>query len=326
MPNFIIANPPHVPDDVPQDVVDVTLDEPNFRLGSRFCNFPTGKETLRSAYVQWVSEKLEPQLKAGQERSFQLRGFASRLGGAVANEQLSQRRLDAVQALIESRAAAKQTKVAFRRSQARGEDEAAAVGIREGDNSGFFRAVDVLFFVTREPPPIIKVPVLRRLGSQKFHIAFLSGISVAAGPFQADVLFFVIVDTSNINKKMAANYSYTGKGFTAPIPRLPPFSISDIGRFTPFQTTKPIFLPTFEGSAHVVQPPQITLGKTSVNSVLKVSLESLALREQKVKVIKNPIRVETGSGFGVTILSATEGLLKMVGAPFPFNGPIVVAG
>jgi outer membrane protein OmpA-like peptidoglycan-associated protein len=155
MADFIINDPPHVPEDMADDVLPLSLDDPNFRVGARLCNFPTGRATIRSSHVKWVRDEVEPLFKPPGDWSIDLLGHASRLGSGVSNLALSHRRMDAVHALLETRAGASPANVFFRHADAKGEEEATGFGLKEESNSGMFRAVDVLLFGAKRPPIVI---------------------------------------------------------------------------------------------------------------------------------------------------------------------------
>src|SRR4030095_15438490 len=124
MSDFKIEDPPHVPEDMSEDVLPLTHDDPDFRVGARLCNFPTGKATLRSAHAKWVINEVEPLFKELRDCSIDLVGNASRLGATGSNLALSHERMDAVHALLESRSTVSPANVFFRHADAKGEEEA----------------------------------------------------------------------------------------------------------------------------------------------------------------------------------------------------------
>jgi hypothetical protein len=321
---FGIANSPTEPEDIPTPVIEATLEQPEFTAGARLCNFPTAKATLRPEHAEWIKTKIEPLLKPGGTTSFALTAHASARGSDSKNHSISQNRLEAVKAYIEARAELKHATVKFRKLEAKGEDEARDFKLPEKSNSGFYRAVEVLHFRTKEPPVVIRPPRLKAFGSQDFHIAFSKGGSGSVGPFQAEVLLFVIVDTHDRKNMTAAHFLYAGRGFTLSIPKIPG-SVSGMGRFSKLKTTKPVFLRSFEGPADVTQPPQVQVGDKSLNSVLNLSFYSFEMKKNNAAVIPNPRSIETGSGLGASLGSITDAVLTMVGAPFKFTGPIVAA-
>jgi len=353
MSKFVIADPPHEREDIATDVLPMTESNPTFRAGARLCNFPTNKETIRSEHAKWVSDNLVPIFQGSPDCAIDLTGHASRLGAAISNSPLSERRIAAIQGLIESKALGTNVNLVFQKSDPRGESQAEEDFVADGDNSGRYRAVEVLAFAAKQPPKII-IPKLKPVGTTHFKIRMVVGSgaglpgavsdaikkALALGktaakfipiPVTADfILFEIVEDTPGSARSLTAKFFFVGGGFGLsqgiPTSKSPPpggASVSFTGPFTPFRTFNPVFLPTFAGEASVGQPPQFTIGggPLSVNSNVQLTMESRALVAAKANIIPRHIKIETGPGFGITLFSVTKGSLFIVSPPTRFFGP-----
>ena len=343
MAGFVIADPPHEPADIPNDVLPLSHDASDFRDGARLCNFPTAKATIRSSHVGWVSDKVEPLFRQLRKCTIDLIGHASPRGGDTFNLGLSQRRLDAVQALLQDRADKSSTKVEFRKAQAKGETEAVGFGEKEESNSGAFRAVEVQVFGSR-PPIVVRPGKLSRgvkLGAEKFKIrlmfaagaqkaieaamklAKLTRFAKLAIPVTAEVLMFEIrEDEAPPAKNLNAFFVYVGGGFGlgasgGDIASLPS------GPFTHFRTTRRIILPTFDGEATLGAPPSVTVGPQDsgpigLPSIVQLTMESGKLMAARALVVPRHLRITTGPSLSVNLFSVTKGRLILLDAsPFP---------
>jgi hypothetical protein len=147
-------------------------------------------------------------------------------------------------------------------------------------------------------------------------------------PVTADILLFEIVENNPgpaENRSAFFVYVGGGVGVSASLPgipsKAPSVSVSLRGPFTPFRTNRPVFLPTFAGTALVGQPPQATLGPKSVNAMVQLAMESQNLRTAGAIIIPRNLNISTGPGFGATLFSGTIGRLMMVSNPSKFTGP-----
>jgi hypothetical protein len=147
-------------------------------------------------------------------------------------------------------------------------------------------------------------------------------------PATADVLLFEIAeDNPPPAKNKSATFLYLGggAGLSASLPKTPKkapgVSVSLSGPFTRFRTSRPVVLPTFSGEASAGQPPQITIGPVSKNSIVQLTMESGNLVNARAVVSPRHLKISTGPGFSITLFSITKGVLTMLTAPTDFSGP-----
>jgi len=277
-------------------------------IAARLCNFVTGQAALLPAHKSWLDSKARSVLDSLQNPWVDLFGYASHLGSPAFNKQLSLQRLQAVKAHI----ATFSSKAQFIQEVGEGEEKS---GPDEQDNSGYYRAVDVFIYGSKPAPRRVRIPIPKRAaGSINFEIRFIGGGSGGKNVLQVDAMFFQIVDKKQM---VTAFYFFGGKGLA--VPTLTPGSVAGMGRFVPFNTRNATFLPAFSGPATLAQPPQVTVGPKSINSMVVLSMSGPHLLGNST--IPKDLKIPTGSGVGVSIASATEGRLQMVKGPLPFTGP-----
>lgn len=276
-------------------------------IAARLCNFVTGQAVLLPTHKDWLNSQVQPILLSLQNPWVDLFGYASHLGSAQFNKQLSLQRLQAVKAYI----AGFPSRAQFIQEVGEGEEKS---GPDEQDNSGYYRAVDVFIYGSKPVPRRMRIPRPRRAGSTNFEIRFVGGGSGGKNVFQVDAMFFQIVDKTQM---VTAFYFFGGKGFA--VPTGTPGSASGMGSFVPFRTRNATFLPAFSGAATLGQPPQVTTGPKSINAVVVLSMFGPTLLGNFT--IPKDLTIPTGSGVGVSLGSATQGQLQIVKGPLPFTGP-----
>jgi hypothetical protein len=160
-------------------------------------------------------------------------------------------------------------------------------------------------------PDEIKIPQPEKPGSTKFAIKILEDISVSKF-LSAEIARFQIVD---IAKKATAFFDFNnGWGVSIPIPYLdkyvPPVSYSTGGKFTNFETTKPVTFEDFAGKASILQGP----GAGPLGFDLCLTIDSLSFLKKGVSIKntkRNLITMDTGFQIGISMGSGVEGELKM---------------
>ncbi|MBS3650771.1 hypothetical protein KEU06_19350 [Pseudaminobacter sp. 19-2017] len=286
------------------------------KAAARLCNFETSQSFLLRDHIDFLDGPVASAIRSFQTPWVELRGYASRAGDAGYNQKLSERRIAAVRARIEQFA----NKVNFQVYVALGESQS---GDNERDNSGYYRAVEVLVFGTKPPPP--PQPKPPEEGSRSFAIKCLSSFSLAFpvidGP-QGSMMTFAIVD---ITARQSASYSYNALGITVPSgPSLSPISFAGAGPWKKFGTTNPVNLNDFVGRVDVGQEPGAQLGNKSAWGNLQVMFDTERLGAKLATTIPRSIIVGTGSGFAAPSLgSYGVGNFKMIGGIDAFLETVV---
>jgi hypothetical protein len=122
------------------------------KVAVRLCNFVTARAELLQSHERWLDAAIAPVVKSFQNPYVNIIGYASRLGDAKANADLSRRRCESVKRRI----ATYSTKVIFPLEMGKGEAESGSV---ERDNDGYWRAVDVYVYGVRAPDPPLPPPL-----------------------------------------------------------------------------------------------------------------------------------------------------------------------
>ena len=104
--------------------------------GVRLANFRNDSDEPLASHKLWLEQAFVPVMRKNPGARISIIGMASRNGDAKYNEGLSQRRINKVEAII---SAFGHVNIVTRK--ARGEDEAADDGYKDGDRSGRYRAV-----------------------------------------------------------------------------------------------------------------------------------------------------------------------------------------
>jgi hypothetical protein len=114
----------------------------------RLSHFNIGSHALRPEHVDYLRTTVAPVLDQGG--SVLLMGMASRSGSAAANQAISQRRTDEVLKRLRSL-----SKANFKVAQnvAVGEKMAADSKVKDGTEDPYWRAVQVVYWREKEPPP-----------------------------------------------------------------------------------------------------------------------------------------------------------------------------
>jgi hypothetical protein len=283
-----------------------------FLLAARLCNFPTGKATLLPKHIEWIQGDVRRALASSPAPWVDVVGYASKLGDASSNMNLSGARCEAVKANVRQCHAG----VKFNIEQHMGETESSG---SEKDNDAYWRAADVYVYGFRphvpvRPPPR-PIPVV---GSTQFEIRVVGGGSGSV-IVQADNYFFQIVDSS---QRLTAFFFYTGAGVGLSVPKIPgPGSITKAGPPTKFNTTRPVQLHAFNSRASLYQDPGATAGPLSVGGTMRLVLREVLDRLGIVGTRPSIIPVGGGPGIQMPGLgSASEGALALTSAVFPFTG------
>jgi hypothetical protein len=121
-------------------------EQTDLRLASRLADFATNEAEPRPSHREWLRGPVADLLRARPGAWVQLVGYASALGDPAHNMDLSNRRMQRVEATI--RAAMRSFDAFF--GWQRGEEES---GRRPNDNSPGFRAVDVVVYGPEAPKP-----------------------------------------------------------------------------------------------------------------------------------------------------------------------------
>ena len=126
-----------------------TIKGTSAKVAVRLCNFLSGRSDLLKAHELWLDAYIKPAITSFQAPYVNIIGYASRLGNAKKNRELSQRRCENVKARI----AGYSSRVMFPLELGKGEAES---GPDERDNNGYWRAVDVFVYGAKvaEPPPV----------------------------------------------------------------------------------------------------------------------------------------------------------------------------
>lgn len=281
----------------------------NAKVAARLCNFKTGFADLLVSHKTWLDANVLPAVQSIQGPWIDLIGYASRIGNTQANKALSQRRCDTVRSYV----ATYGSNLNFPTDVGLG-----PTGPDANDNDGYYRAVEVYVYGFKPPPQpnVIRVPLPkpRALGTSDFQIRFLFGVSAGNFGVQGDAMFFEIVEGE---AKRSARFAYAGAGLAVPVPKLNEGGLSKAGAFEAFKTSTPVFLSTFVGEAGAASPPGVTFGSSSVNSKVTLHFMSDNLKRLGAKVShsgepSNQVTMGTGSGIGVTLGSATAGVLRML--------------
>lgn len=114
-------------------------------VAGRLCNFPTAKSTLLAGHRQWLDSTVIPAVKKSPNPWIDIFGYASHLGDAGYNKQLSDARCKAVVQYIKAAA----PRVSF--PQQFGYGESRSTGSAQ-DNDGYWRAVELYVYANGKPP------------------------------------------------------------------------------------------------------------------------------------------------------------------------------
>jgi len=283
-----------------------------FLVAARLCNFPTGKATLLSGHEEWIQGDARRAMASSRAPWIDIVAYASKRGDAQFNMQLSGARCEAVKAKTRQFHPGAMFNVELHK----GETESAGA---ENDNDGYWRAADVYVYGVRPTapvrPPPSPVPIM---GSTQFEIRVVGGGSGSI-VIQTDNYFFQIV---NLTERLTAFYFYTGAGIGLSIPKIPgPGSVTKAGPPTRFHTTRPVQLHAFNSRASLYQDPGATVGPVSVGGTMRLALREVLDNFGIVGTRPSTIPIGGGAGIQMPGLgSASEGVLALSSAVFPFNG------
>jgi hypothetical protein len=127
------------------DVVLLATDQSHALAAARLCNFPTGKAMLLPAHIAWLDNIVARLLRSLPDPWVDLYGYASHLGNHAFNKRLSFERCEAVRKHIKTYG----LKVKFPEEFGAGDTQSTGTAT---DNSGAWRAVEVLVFGAMPPP------------------------------------------------------------------------------------------------------------------------------------------------------------------------------
>ena len=281
------------------------------KSAARLCNFSTGAADLLQAHIAYLDSEVAPVIRGMNGPWVDLLGYASRLGDAASNKLLSERRVQAVEQRISQYA----SNVNFQIQTGLGESTS---GADESDDSGYWRAVDVFVYAHKPPQPRRVPPVVVVSAATSFEVRVVGGGSASIF-VQADNYFFQIVDKV---RRKTAFFFYTGGGLGISIPKIPgPGSMTKAGPPTAFHTTRPAELYMFNSPAALFQDAGAMLGSYSVEGTLRLSIKQIRDSSGLIFTRPNIIPITSGSGIQMPGLgSASEGVLAMASAEFPFVG------
>lgn len=280
------------------------------KSAARLCNFVTNDSKLLTSHIQYLDTEVATVIKDMIGPWVDLFGYASRRGNPAFNTVLSNQRLKAVKDRIATYA----PNVNFQQQTGYGDSES---GPDASDNSGYYRAVEVLVYATK-PPPRPKPVAPKPIESTKFEIRVVGGGS-ASIVGQADNFFFQITD---LTRKKTCFFFYTGVGIGISIPKIPgPGSVTKAGPVSSFTTTRPVELYHFNTKAQLYQDAGATFGSFSVGGTMRLGMTNITDSLGFVATRPGLIPIEGGSGIQMPGLgSVTEGVLAKVSDVFEFNG------
>ena len=277
----------------------------------RLCNFGTGKAFLLNSHTQRLDADV-PKAIAGMNKIWVvLKGYASKLGDSDKNLSLSGKRVEATKNWISNYS----NKIEFRKEYHLGEKESLG---KEDDDSGYYRAVEVLIYANKPPPPKPDPEIVS--GSKEFAIK-CTGIIGATVPLlhvvQFDSATFKIADLKN---ELVADFEYSGGSLAPPSLSLSPVSASFGGPWKRFKTTNNMDIGDFAGELHLVADPSSgSIGPSADPSWLgnlNLTFRTKRMREKRALTIPRIIVVNAGSGLAAPSFgSAGAGTLKMLFSP-----------
>lgn len=295
----------------------VAFDGTRAAVAGRLINFATGKSVLQEGHRRWLQEKVVPAILARPNAWLDLYGYASKLGNVAFNLTLSQSRAEAAKKLIAPLLVLRGRSIEgmVKLDRGFGEDAPGYVA-KESDNAGYWRAAEVVVFGSK--PSVVRPPPRPGVSATQFEIRVVGGGS-ASVVAQADYYFFQIVD---LVRRQTAFFYYTGVGIGIPIPMVPSAgSVTKSGPPKKFRTTRPAELYQFNSKASLYQDPGATIGPKSVGGTLRLSIKDIHDRSGFISTIPSMIPIEGGAGIQMPGLgSASEGVLALVSAVFPFTG------
>lgn len=280
------------------------------KSAARLCNFVTSEAKLLTSHIQYLDTEVAPVIKGMIGPWVDLFGYASRRGNSAFNTVLSEQRIKAVKERIATYA----ENVNFQQQTGFGDSQS---GPDASDNSGYYRAVDVMVYATKPPPrPVPVAP--KPPEATKFEIRVVGGGS-ASILGQADNFFFQITD---LIRKKTCFFFYTGVGIGISIPKIPgPGSVTKAGPPTKFTTSRPVELYNFNTRAQLYQDAGATLGSASIGGTMRLAMLNFSDSQGFVATKPGMIPIEGGSGMQMPGLgSVTEGVLAKVSDVFEFNG------
>jgi hypothetical protein len=281
----------------------------NAKIAARLCNFPTGKSNMLASHRAFLDKEVAPVIRGMQGPWVDMFGYASRLGSASFNQQLSEQRIAEIRKHIATYA----KNVNFQIQTGFGESQS---GPKETDDSGYYRAVEVYVYASKPPAPKPPKPVVT--AATKFEIRVVGGGS-ASIIAQADNYFFQIVD---IVRQQTAFFFYTGGGVGISIPKIPgPGSVTKTGPPTPFDTTLPAELYMFNSKAQLYQDAGATFGNWSFEGTMRLGIDEIYDGKNFIFTKPNLIPISGGAGIQMPGLgSVSKGVLALVAGPWPFSG------
>jgi hypothetical protein len=287
------------------NVMPITQDEPKPQAAGRLCNFKTGYFDLLPDHKVWLDHTVGRVLWDLKGTWVDLVGYASKLGNADFNKQLSARRVEEVKKYIGTL----KKDVNFQQETALGEEMS---GDDESNDDGYFRAVEV-FVYGFAPPPLRPRLEGKKTLRKYFAIRVVSALSVGIGPLGGDALAF---DIGEPTKGKWRRFIYLGGSGNFWLPKLkiplPPLSSGFSGRSVPFSTSRPCEIEDFEGGATLFNGVGIALGPISVGGDMGLSIESSKLVSKMAVVSPKVIHMTNDTGLGISFGGAGKGHLQLL--------------
>jgi hypothetical protein len=313
-------------DGKPADIAQTITGEPAGLLKmARLVNFPTGKAENRFAHKDWLVREVEPLLQTRRPCWVDIIGHTSRLGDAAKNNALSERRCNATFRVLEDRGRSFGYPVDAHLRLFKGERDAEDRGVRDGDNAGYDRAVEVFVYGGPKPkvPPEPPKPV--RVGSTNWKmcidVLIAGGVHVVAGAM-VELMRLTLVDRDR-NVKRHFAYAGVSGGYVSPVTLAlwlkglissgrifgPAVSIGGLGPFTDFTTSGPALLSDFEGEARVLS--KSSLGGWVPHHEVYMRIDSATLKKKKATVVGGKVHMRTKVGAAFTLAGGAGYLMAM---------------
>lgn len=204
-------------------------------------NFPTGSAELRASHRDWLARVAAGQARAGQH--VWMRGLASRLGDAASNQELSQKRANAVRDFLVKSCSVSASSITG--VSAVGESWSSGSST---DNSGKWRAVEVIITNNTVELPVEYIGGDSPLANV-FFIKFVGGGGGGEG-FEIQAANFIIRTRNNYWQK----YAFLGAGIGAGVAPAGWSDPSPKGEgWVQFKTSRPVTVRDFAGVARITQ-------------------------------------------------------------------------
>ena len=282
-------------------------------LAMRLCNFATGSSALLPDHQAELSSRILQAIWPYSGGWIDIVGYASKLGAADRNMQLSLSRCEAVRQFLAPHLTVLGQPFRFNVTTGRGEEDSQD---DPSGNDGFYRAVTVKLFAQGryrwDPPQPAPKPQPTPLEPAEFF-QFIP-VQVTSGSlsyYQLDMVEFGIRDLRNSRTRYFRYTSVLGVDF--PVPYTPPVgaSVGRMGVPKGFRTAIPIndFEKFASNDASLLQRPGGAIGTDSLGGRCTLQWAPKAYSERSVP---GTIRVEfsTAKGIGVSGGSYSRGAIQ----------------